>query len=312
MVDVFISYAREDQGKVQLLAERVQQLGYAVWWDRDLPPHKSYGDVISEKIGAAKAAIVVWSEHAAASQWVRAEADTAREQHKLIQTAIDDTRPPMPFNMLQFVMLGDWKGEDDHHGWRKVKESLAELCSADGDAEPAAALPVAAADVPKKERSKTSLVIALAAIAGVTAVAVTSIMSRDNTDPEPASVDTPEAGFPIEATIDDPDGFAYVRNAPARGAAVVGRVMNYEIIYAREQNADWWEVLTEDGVHGFVERSQIITIEDIEREAEAAAADVDVAAQDSEEAMIEAQADAVSEITEAMEGVGEEIEAAGQ
>jgi len=128
VVDVFISYSRHDKDAVAPLAEKVEAAGYDVWWDAELPPHKSYGDVITEKIGSAKAAIVVWSETAAASEWVRAEADVARNQKKLIQTALGDIIPPLPFNQIQFADIGDWRGEDDHSGWRKVMASLTELC----------------------------------------------------------------------------------------------------------------------------------------------------------------------------------------
>ena len=128
MVDVFISYSRTDLAAVTRLAEAVEAEGYDVWWDADLPPHLSYGDVITNKIGAARAAIVVWSKDSAASEWVRAEADMARNQKKLIQTALGDIMPPLPFNQIQFAEIGDWHGEPDHPGWRKVKASLAELC----------------------------------------------------------------------------------------------------------------------------------------------------------------------------------------
>ena len=128
MVDVFISYSRSDLAAVTRLAEAVEAAGYDVWWDADLPPHLSYGDVITAKIGMAKAAIVVWSKDSAASEWVRAEADMARNQKKLVQTALGDVMPPLPFNQIQFAEIGDWHGEADHPGWRKVKASLAELC----------------------------------------------------------------------------------------------------------------------------------------------------------------------------------------
>jgi hypothetical protein len=120
MVDVFISYSREDLAAVTRLAAAVEAEGYEVWWDADLPPHMSYGDVITAKIGAAKAAIVVWSNNSARSEWVRAEADVARNQKKLIQTAIDSVMPPLPFNQIQYAEIGDWNGESDHPGWRKV------------------------------------------------------------------------------------------------------------------------------------------------------------------------------------------------
>jgi hypothetical protein len=125
--EVFISYSRDNQEVVRRLAEAVKGLGYDVWWDDQLPPHLAYGDVIAQKVGGAKAAIVVWSANAAASEWVRAEADMARNQRKLIQTTIDGSEPPMPFNQLHYVSLADWNGEPDHPGWTKVKESLTAL-----------------------------------------------------------------------------------------------------------------------------------------------------------------------------------------
>ena len=133
MVDVFISYSRTDHARVAVLARAVEAEGYQVWWDVDLPPHQSYGDVITAKIGAARAAIVVWSADAVKSEWVRAEADMARNQKKLVQTAIGAVMPPLPFNQIQFVDIGAWNGEPDHPGWRKVKASLAELCGDGAD-----------------------------------------------------------------------------------------------------------------------------------------------------------------------------------
>ncbi len=138
MVDVFISYSRDDLAAVTRIAEAVEAAGYEVWWDADLPPHLSYGDVITAKIGMAKAAIVVWSRASVASEWVRAEADMARNQKKLVQTALDNVMPPLPFNQIQFAELGDWNGDPDHPGWRKVLASLAELCGQPGISRPMA------------------------------------------------------------------------------------------------------------------------------------------------------------------------------
>lgn len=128
MVDVFISYSRRDQEMVALLARAIEAEGYDVWWDAELPPHQSYGDVITAKIAMAKAALVVWSEEAVKSEWVRAEADMARNQRKLIQTALNNVMPPLPFNQIQYAEMGGWRGEADHPGWRKVRMSLADLC----------------------------------------------------------------------------------------------------------------------------------------------------------------------------------------
>ena len=156
MVDLFISYARANRDLVCRLAEAIGALGYVVWWDEELPAHLSYGEVITEKIGEAKATLVVWSAASAASEWVRAEADMARNQKKLIQAAIDDAPPPLPFNQIQFAAIGDWSGEEDHPGWRKIRASLAALCgpapAAGAPAAPALAAPWPTAAVPEAPR----------------------------------------------------------------------------------------------------------------------------------------------------------------
>jgi hypothetical protein len=182
MVDLFISYARSNRDAVRRLADAVSALGYIVWWDEELPAHLSYGEVITAKIGEAKATLVVWSREAAASEWVRAEADMARNQKKLIQTAIDDCTPPLPFNQIQYAGLGDWTGDADHPGWRKVRASLAALCGpAPAEAGPApilpsvAKLPAAALYEPPrrpKPRSRANRV-AVATIAASLAVILT-------------------------------------------------------------------------------------------------------------------------------------------
>ncbi len=156
MVDVFLSYSRHDEAAVRRLAQKIEAEGYEVWWDAELPPHKSYGEVIEEKVASAKAAVVVWSPTAAKSEWVRAEADMARNQRKLIQTALGDIMPPLPFNQIQFADIGDWQGEDDHTGWRKVKASLSELCGARKGAEPGASIAMAATTPPPPPAPETS------------------------------------------------------------------------------------------------------------------------------------------------------------
>ena len=157
MADVFISYSKPDAAAVRRLADAVRRLGYSVWWDDELPAQVSYSDVIADRIETAKAAIVVWSESAAASQWVRAEADLARHQAKLIQASVDGRMPPMPFNQIQFAAIGDWRGEEEHPGWEKIKASLAALAGARA--------PPPAAPPPPQPHKWHRLLIAVIAVA---------------------------------------------------------------------------------------------------------------------------------------------------
>ncbi|HKP33693.1 MAG TPA: TIR domain-containing protein [Sphingomicrobium sp.] len=127
MADVFVSYARPDEPLAKRMAEALQQRGYAVWRDDELPAHRAYADVIEERLKSAKAVVVLWSAAAAKSQWVRAEADAARGAGTLIQSSIDGTVPPLPFNQIQCADLKDWDGNAETPGWRKLTASLAAL-----------------------------------------------------------------------------------------------------------------------------------------------------------------------------------------
>lgn len=137
--EIFISYARTSEPYALRIAEALQELGYKVWWDENLPAHRAYSDVIEENLKAARAVLVIWSREAAASEWVRAEADMARQMRKLVQLSVDGALPPMPFNQIQCPALTNWHGQTEDRGWRKVEESIAALVRGDQrpDATPA-------------------------------------------------------------------------------------------------------------------------------------------------------------------------------
>ena len=101
-------------------------LGYGVWRDDALPAHRAYADVIEERLTAARAVVVLWSADAVASEWVRSEANRAREERKLVQLSLDDTPLPMPFDQTQCADLAGWSGDPDASGWRTVVASIAD------------------------------------------------------------------------------------------------------------------------------------------------------------------------------------------
>jgi adenylate cyclase len=110
-------------------------MGYDVWRDDQLPAHRAYGDVIEEKLRSAQAVVVLWSSDACQSQWVRAEADVARQAGTLVQASLDGTLPPLPFNQIQCADLSNWDGESQSVGWRKVEQSVAALAPIGADNE---------------------------------------------------------------------------------------------------------------------------------------------------------------------------------
>ena len=127
MLDIFVSYARPDEPMAKRVADALNAAGYRAWRDDELPAHRPYAEVIEERLKDARAVVVLWSAEAAKSQWVRAEAELARNAGKLVQVALDGTVPPMPFNQIQCADLRDWNGSSDSPGWAKLASSVEAL-----------------------------------------------------------------------------------------------------------------------------------------------------------------------------------------
>jgi adenylate cyclase len=127
MPGVFISYCRPCAQVAEQVTAALSSMGYDVWRDDQLPAHRPYGDVIEENLRAARAVVVLWSSEACQSQWVRAEADYARQAGTLVQASLDGTIPPLPFNQIQCADLSGWDGDPRSPGWCKVEHSVAAL-----------------------------------------------------------------------------------------------------------------------------------------------------------------------------------------
>jgi len=113
MSDIFVSDARSTEKQAGLVADALRSLGYGVWHDNELPAHRACGEVTEERLKAAKAVVAICSADAVKSQWVRAEADAAREAGTIVQVRFNGTIPPMPLNQIQRADLTDWSGEPE-------------------------------------------------------------------------------------------------------------------------------------------------------------------------------------------------------
>jgi TolB-like protein len=131
MPDVFISYARSTEAQAHRIAEALRAEGFDVWRDDQIAAHKAFGKVIEERLGAAKAVLVLWSADASDSEWVRSEASRARTMGKLVQLTLDGSQLPMPFDQIQCADLVAWPGDAATKGWRQVLAAIADLSGAD-------------------------------------------------------------------------------------------------------------------------------------------------------------------------------------
>lgn len=113
MANVFISYAREDRPKVEVLAQRLEAAGLTVWWDRNISGGAEFSQTIEAELEAAAHVIVAWSENSLNSHWVRDEAELARELGKLMPLSIDGVMPPLGFRQLHSLDFDGWNGDTE-------------------------------------------------------------------------------------------------------------------------------------------------------------------------------------------------------
>ncbi len=113
MVDVFVSYARDDARRVEPLVSLLKANGCDVWWDRDIAPGTQFEAQIEAALAAAQCVLIALTAHAARSDWVLAEAAVAQQHNKVIPVLLDDVPVPLSLRALQVADLRHWPGASD-------------------------------------------------------------------------------------------------------------------------------------------------------------------------------------------------------
>lgn len=130
MSDIFISYAREDQGIARKLANALGQKGWTVWWDPHLRAGEHFDAVIEKALMSAKCVVVLWSQNSVTSQYVRDEATYALEHKKVVPVAIEAVELlelPLRFRGLHTPTLLSWDGSTDFSEFRKLSDDISAI-----------------------------------------------------------------------------------------------------------------------------------------------------------------------------------------
>ena len=115
-----MSYARADAARAGAVAAAAEQDGRSLWWDSQLASGEDYASVIEREIAAAGCVLVGWSGAARDSLWVRAEANEALDQGKLVQINFDGAKLPLPFTMLHWLDFRGWGGAREQAPWPEL------------------------------------------------------------------------------------------------------------------------------------------------------------------------------------------------
>jgi len=127
MSDIFISYNNKDKAKAMLFATLLAQRGWSVFWDKNIPPGKTFDEYIGEQLDAAKCVIVLWSKTSVSSNWVKEEAQRGAARKVLVPVFIDQVAPPLGFGHIEAAELIDWDGDTSEVEFQNLLQAIALL-----------------------------------------------------------------------------------------------------------------------------------------------------------------------------------------
>ncbi len=100
--DVFISYSSKKKSIADGVCHYLEENGIKCWMaPRDIPPGTDYGDLIDDAIIDCKVVVLVYSQPASLSKWVKGEISVAFDEGKtIIPFRIDDTAIKGTFRVM--------------------------------------------------------------------------------------------------------------------------------------------------------------------------------------------------------------------
>lgn len=111
---VFLSYNRNDKEIARRLGAQLKLVSADVWFDEwEIKAGDSIPGKVNDALATIDTAVVVWSENASGSKWVRAELETAIQAGiedrtlRVIPVILDDTPLPPLIRRLKWVDLQD-------------------------------------------------------------------------------------------------------------------------------------------------------------------------------------------------------------
>ncbi|MBX7495261.1 TIR domain-containing protein [Qipengyuania sp. 6B39] len=163
---VFLSYARADVEAARKVVALLEGGGFDVWWDGLIEGGATYQQKIEEALDSADCVVVLWSTSSVDSHWVRDEAESGRERHRLVPLSLDGTMPPLGFRQVQMIDVSRWNGRPNAPEAERILLSVSAQCSGKLD-EPHH--PVATAPL-RHGVSRRALIAGVVGMAGVAAL----------------------------------------------------------------------------------------------------------------------------------------------
>ncbi len=132
MVDVFISYKREERPRCERIYRKLMAMELDVWFDAHLTSGEQFRREITQAVNAAKAVLVLWSPASVESEWVLDEAGVGKTRNVLVAAQLGACDMPIGFGQTHYERLHEEAFADVHHGWLKVLDRIGRLTGRPG------------------------------------------------------------------------------------------------------------------------------------------------------------------------------------
>ena len=175
MAQIFLSYAREDAPRIKPLVDAIEHAGLSVFWDRQIPPGRSWRDYIGAALGDAQCVLVAWSNDSVGSKWVVEEAEEAERRQVLVPFLLDPVVPPLGFRSIQAADLTAWDGAAESASLTSLLDHIRKLL-VKTTAHEHAPIELSSAELPTQRKSRlTRRSAVVTAAAALTTVAVIGV-----------------------------------------------------------------------------------------------------------------------------------------
>lgn len=129
MVDVFVSYARDERALAEPIFRALVELGVVAFFDIEggIDAGAEFPDVIDRAVRKAKAVLGLWSDLALSRRWVKIECGIGLDDEKLVAAAVAPITAPVPANFYYVSRedLTSFTPGAPHDGWVRVLGALA-------------------------------------------------------------------------------------------------------------------------------------------------------------------------------------------
>jgi len=178
MAHIFISYAREDETRIQPLVSALENQGWSVFWDRCIPAGQTWRSYIGKALSDASCIIVIWSCHSIVSNWVSEEAEEGKQRGVLVPVLLDAIEPPIGFRSIQAADMVSWDGTETSQTFQRLAVDVATIIVPASNAHMDKKPPVltAGADQPKylkKTQQRSTLRLMTGIGTGIAAIIIT-------------------------------------------------------------------------------------------------------------------------------------------